>query len=307
MSEADPTARTLTLPDGRTLGYALFGAGTGPLVVYLNGTMGSRLEARVADGVGRRLGFRVVGVDRPGHGLSTMHHPRRFAAFAEDVRALADHLGASTFGLVGFSGGGAHAAAIASRLRDRLSRLVLVCPAAPPDATQVQADRPLGLRLTIALIRFTVLHLWLFAALLGWFVRRQGEAFFARMIRFLPVAGDRTALAQPWFRQLFADSWREGVRQGARGIARDLALQLRPWDVPAADPRCPVHQWYGKHDEVAPPSTAMYYETVFPRATTHILDGEAHLLLWNHVDEVFAPFAAAADGPRALDPVAPGT
>src|SRR4051812_48659276 len=95
--------QTMQLRDGRTLAYSGFGAETGSTILYFNGTMGSRLEARIFDGEARRLGLRVIGLDRPGHGLSSAQPDRTFASWVEDVRELADSLGLERFGVMGLS------------------------------------------------------------------------------------------------------------------------------------------------------------------------------------------------------------
>ena len=70
------TDNTITLADGRRLGYAEFGDTMGKPVLYFHGFPSSRLEAAGFDDIARRVGARVVGVDRPGFGL-----PRGAGAF----------------------------------------------------------------------------------------------------------------------------------------------------------------------------------------------------------------------------------
>lgn len=281
---------TIRLRDGRTLGFAAYGAAGGRPVLYLSGTMGSRLEAELFDAHATRLGLAVIGVDRPGHGLSSPQPGRTFAAFAEDLRELADALGLERFALMGLSGGGAHAAAAAAVLGARVSHLTLLSAAGPPDAPGVAEARPLALRATIGLARWTVVHLWLLAALLGVAVRARGGKFFAALRTGVP--GDARALAQPEFRRILAASWAEGTRPGAIGVARDLRLQLRPWDVEVKDPGCPVELWFGALDSTTPPALAAFYERTYARAALRSFEDEGHLLLGNHAAEILAAIAA---------------
>lgn len=291
MAEAK-RSRQLLLPDGRRLAFVEYGASAGPLVVYLHGTMGSGVEAVLGHEVCVRLGLRLVGVDRPGHGESTDDRPRTFARFARDIAALADHLDAAQFGLVGWSGGGAHAAAIASVLGARVSRLALVCPAAPLDVRGVQAERSVGPRLAIGLVRFTTLHLWLLAAVLRWCVRRWGAGFFLKVRRGTRVPGDVRALSDAAFREALAASWTRGSMNGAGPIARDVALQLRRWDVAPADPGCPVDLWFGRHDGTAPPATSRFYEGISADVRTTVFEDDGHLLPGTHAEAVFSKFAS---------------
>jgi len=88
----DKTSSTLTLPDGRKLGYAQYGDLTGVPVVLHHGLAGSRFGAAAFHEVGKQLGARIIGVDRPGMGLSSAHPSRTLLGFAKDVENLTDHL-----------------------------------------------------------------------------------------------------------------------------------------------------------------------------------------------------------------------
>ena len=132
-SSAAETEHRLRLADGRTLACLEFGDPAGPPVLYFHGYPGSRLEARVAADAARRLGLRLLAVDRPGFGQSTFQAGRTVGGWAADVAALADHLALERFSLVGVSGGAPYALACAAQLSHRLARVALVCPLGPLD------------------------------------------------------------------------------------------------------------------------------------------------------------------------------
>ena len=83
----------LRLSDGRTLGYAQFGAPDGQPLFVFHGSPGSRLQVRAAHGPALARGIRIIAPDRPGLGLSTRLPGRRVADWPNDVRELADALG----------------------------------------------------------------------------------------------------------------------------------------------------------------------------------------------------------------------
>lgn len=108
-------ARTMKLPDGRTLGYAEYGPKDAPALFLFHGLPGSRLaveelwpgpsaatttasatsegDTRDADGSDGGPGqVRVIAPDRPGMGLSDHQPGRRISDWAADVAALADAL-----------------------------------------------------------------------------------------------------------------------------------------------------------------------------------------------------------------------
>ena len=116
---------TMTLPDGRTLAYTEIGAPGGPVALYFHGAPGSRLELVALDEAFAAVGVRVVTPDRPGYGGSTPRRGRTTADWADDVAALADHLGVERFAVMGLSSGGPYAVACASLLGDRVTGAIV--------------------------------------------------------------------------------------------------------------------------------------------------------------------------------------
>jgi pimeloyl-ACP methyl ester carboxylesterase len=86
------TSDTLTLPDGRKLGYAQYGSPTGKAILYQHGFPGSRLEASQHHDLCVELGLRIIAIDRPGHGWSTRHPTSKLLDWPKDVECLANHL-----------------------------------------------------------------------------------------------------------------------------------------------------------------------------------------------------------------------
>src|SRR4051794_14295837 len=101
----------VVLADGRTVSYAELGDPAGAPVIYLHGTPSSRLDLVFKDAELRVRGLRVVGVDRPGYGRSTIRSGMSLVDCAADVGEVAAALGFDRFGVLGISGGGPYAAA----------------------------------------------------------------------------------------------------------------------------------------------------------------------------------------------------
>ena len=80
----------------------------------------------------RRLGFRLISPDRWGHGLSDAPQDAAWLGdYAADIVDFAQALNLSCFGVVGISGGGPCAVALASQLPERVKALALVAPRGP--------------------------------------------------------------------------------------------------------------------------------------------------------------------------------
>jgi pimeloyl-ACP methyl ester carboxylesterase len=78
---------------------------------------GSRLEAGLLAAPAGQLGIRLIGVDRPGLGVSTYQPRRRLLDWPRDITALADHLALHWLAVLGLSGGGSYALACARSIR----------------------------------------------------------------------------------------------------------------------------------------------------------------------------------------------
>ncbi len=69
----------------------------------------------------------MIGIDRPGYGLSTPLPGRSIADWVPDGIAVADHLGIDRFVAVGVSTGGAYALALAALHPDRVLGVLACC------------------------------------------------------------------------------------------------------------------------------------------------------------------------------------
>ena len=276
------------LADGRTLACLQLGDPTGPPVLYFHGFPGSRLEARVAAAAAGRLGLRMLAVDRPGFGQSTLQPGRTVGAWAADIAALADQLALGRFSIVSISGGAPYALACAAMLSDRLDRIALLCPLGPLD---VVADRQGMLaqdRLLLALAAHAPpLARGAVRALAHW-MRQDAE----RYIRFM-LAGmgspDRDLFADPGYHSLMKESSREALRQGGAGAAWELMLIARPWDFRLQDVRMPVSLWQGLVDQILPAAMARRLAAALPDCNARYFPGEGHLsLVARHISAALA-------------------
>jgi pimeloyl-ACP methyl ester carboxylesterase len=73
----------------------------------VHGGPGSRLEPAYLRREASEAGLRIIGIDRPGYGLSRPQPGRTIAGWVPGALAVADHLGIGPFAAVGTSTGGA--------------------------------------------------------------------------------------------------------------------------------------------------------------------------------------------------------
>jgi pimeloyl-ACP methyl ester carboxylesterase len=117
----------VVLPDGRSVGYVDFGPEGQVPVLWCHGGPGSRFEPQGTAPAAASAGFRLVGIDRPGYGTSTLQPGRTIPGWVGDGLAVADQLGLERFLVVGVSTGGAYALALAARAPERVLGVVACC------------------------------------------------------------------------------------------------------------------------------------------------------------------------------------
>src|SRR5687768_7550704 len=111
---------TVRLSSGRTVGFADHGRPGDTAVIWCHGGPGSRLEPAYVAPAAAAAGLRLVGIDRPGYGLSTPEPGRTIGGWVAEALTVADHLGIDRFATVGISTGGAYALAAAALAPDRV-------------------------------------------------------------------------------------------------------------------------------------------------------------------------------------------
>lgn len=119
--------QTIGLAGGRTVGFADYGPADARAVLWCHGGPGSRLEPAYLRREASEAGLRIIGIDRPGYGLSTPQPGRTIAGWVPEALAVADHLGIGPFAAVGISTGGAFALALAALAPERVLGVVACC------------------------------------------------------------------------------------------------------------------------------------------------------------------------------------
>lgn len=289
----DSLDRTLTLEDGRTLGYREYGDPAGIPIFYFHGFPGSRIEARYMDEPGKELKARIIALDRPGMGLSSFQPRRRLVDWPLDVAQAADLLGIHRFSVAGMSGGGPYAAACARRLEDRLSTATIISglgPLTAPGIMKGMSTRTKVLSMAAVWARpVAQLTLWLLGRSL-----HNREKSIEQIYRSANEA-DRSLLDErPEIAEGLYESMREAYRQGAKGPRRELSLYARPWGLRLDRIRAPVFIYQGEADGSVPPTMARYQAERIPGSKATYWPGEGHFAGVRHAEDILDAIVSAA-------------
>jgi len=147
---SDRSDGLLTLPGGRSVGVAQFGRPQGAPVIWCHGGLSSRIDAALADAAAARTGLRLIALDRPGIGRSSLRRNDDLLRWPAIVAECADQLGLEGFGVVGWSAGGPYALACAYMLPARVRAVATI--AGMTAVTDRTRRRELGLGLDRRLI-----------------------------------------------------------------------------------------------------------------------------------------------------------
>lgn len=285
-----------TLPDGRRVAYRRFGDVAGAPIIALHGTPGSRLKYAMADAAGQAAGLALISIDRWGYGMSDAPPRPSLAAFAKDIRDFADRIGLARFGVLGVSGGGPYAAAVAAELGERIAALALVAPVGPITGAPISpALSPFhhlafrGLARTPGAMR---LIFGGFRHLIG---RRDG-ALAMRLASSRAAAVDRRMLCRPYERQSLIDAFRAGLEPGAIGPAIDMTLFGRAWDIAPERIVSPSRLWIGSADRHVPVTAARLLAARIPGCVHTDLDGAGHYWVMQNMPEVLGWLASHCGG-----------
>jgi pimeloyl-ACP methyl ester carboxylesterase len=275
----------LRLPDGRTLGFCVYGEPAGMPVVFLHGTPGSRYQIAFAHEVCRGLGVALIAPDRWGYGLSEAPRDAILGTYADDMAALMDHLGHARFCIGGVSGGGPYAAAVAACLASRVLAVAFVSPVGPI------ADAGLGPALSLAhRFNFTVLPRFpgvVTTAFRGfrWSVRRTPR-MAARLLTSRAARIDKQLIARADVSKRILGSFDEGLRPGTSGPQIDLSIFSRPWGIDLARISAPARVWIGGADRDVPIAAVRALAQRIPHCVVTELPEEGHLWVVSHNADV---------------------
>jgi pimeloyl-ACP methyl ester carboxylesterase len=287
----------VTINDGRRMGYAEFGQPHGRAVVWLHGTPGARRQIPEQARVFAHLhDVRLVGLDRPGIGLSTPYVYPQIRAFASDLASVADALGIDDLGVVGLSGGGPFALAAGADLGHRVRAIGVlggVAPARGPDAIDGGLVA-LGVRLS-PVLRWGRVPLGVTLAAVLRTVKPLASPAVDLYARLSPE-GDRRLLGRPEVKAMFIDDLFRGHPRQFEGPIADVIDFTRDWGFRISDVTVPVVWWHGDADHIIPFAHGQHVVDRLPHAELRVMPGESHLGGFGIAEEIMGTLLAVWDG-----------
>jgi pimeloyl-ACP methyl ester carboxylesterase len=290
------TEQRMMLKDGRTLGFAEYGDPNGQPVLEFHGWPGSRMEAWNYDEAGRKVGARVIGIDRPGFGISTYKQGYRVIDWPSDVLEFANTLGLERFAVAGISSGSPYALACARFIPERLSACAVVSGISPLKVEGENLNpRHYIYSTEIKVARLAnALPLVAYAAL--WYISRQIRKDPDKaMKQFMDAPpSDLELLKDEVAKRNFQLTIAECSRGGLKGPIASIGLEVKDWGFRLQDITMHVSLWQGEVDNLVFPAAADYMASKLPNHTLHRIPDAGHLtVVARHAEEVLRKLLAA--------------
>ncbi len=250
-----------------------------------HGTPGSRTQLAFDEATVTTAGVRFICLDRPGYGFSTFQPRRRLTEWPRDVEHLADHLGISSFAVLGASGGGPHAAVCGALLGERVRGVSIVSGVGPLANPDVRASLGKGMQQVAKLATRRSPVLTALLRLQSEASRRWPAKAFDTSLRRLP-ASDIDILTRPAIRHVMEQSAVNASRTVSRAQAQDFELFASDWGFDLGSIAAPVHLWQGDADTVVPPLHADVLHRSIPQSTLRTVPGGGHFLIIDYLSEI---------------------
>jgi pimeloyl-ACP methyl ester carboxylesterase len=265
---------SLELKDGRQLGFAEYGDPDGKPIFYFHGLPGSRLEAGHLHEVAVANSFRLIGLDRPGMGLSSIEPKRSILSWVADVEAFADFMSIDKFSIIGHSGGAPFVAACAYKIPHRLNGAAIVSGMAPFEIPEVTASLALGQQIVNRIINAIPWVANLMMKLTS--IMLNKPSMLKQMLKQMPEV-DQLVFREPESSKAIIDATKEAFRSGVYGTSQEIVLTLKPWEFKLENITHPISIWQGGLDKQAPEMHAKIYAKLVPNGNLMFFKDEGHL------------------------------
>jgi pimeloyl-ACP methyl ester carboxylesterase len=282
--------QTISLPDGRQVGYLIIGKGKP--VFYFHGTASSRLEVLLLKELTRKKKLQIIGIDRPGAGLSAFAPKKSLQDFNADINHVSNHLGIDRFAVLGWSGGGPYALTYLAFFPESVTRAVIVgSPALPFDVSTAHNSSLARFAMKFPALGMLALKR-LQARVLN--ANKDVEAFLQskkgkKMLENWSKEDAKFFADKAWATLMYA-SMAEAFRQGDNGVKavfQEHQLFMKTWPKEVSKiPSGKVDVWQGTDDKTCRVDNAYRIVKAVPGAHLEIFAGKGHCVMFDNMEKL---------------------
>jgi pimeloyl-ACP methyl ester carboxylesterase len=255
---------------------------------WFHGTPGGRRQiAPEARMVAQDLGIRLIVLERPGIGESTVHLYGHVAEWADDLEVIADQLGIDRFACVGLSGGGPYVLACAARFPGHMVAGAVLGGVAPTRGPDAIGGGAIGLARHFAPWVEPVRGLAARSLHLGTRCLLPLRSQLFDLYMLISPEGDQRVFRRPEMKEMFLDDLVRSSRTRLDAPILDLLLFARHWGFSLRDIRVPIRFWHGDADNIVPLAHATHMAALVADSELRVRHGESHLGALDAANEVF--------------------
>ena len=281
---------TLELPDGRLLGFGIFGDPEGYPTLYFHGWPGSRFEGRMLNPVTKDARIKLIAIDRPGIGLSSKQKERTLLDWPTDIIYLLDHLGINECIIIGHSGGAPYAYACAKSLPNERLTAIIITSGVGPVELGTNKMKPI-FRFGLFLVRKHPKFLkFLFRLFFYPNFKTLKRATLTSKIYYLRVPRrDKDCIKSQNGMESFILTNYNVYLQDVTGTFQDLRIYATNWGFSLNELSLdvPLFLLHGEKDEVVPIQMAKSAADCLENCTSYFFPEESHFSTpFNHLGEI---------------------
>ncbi|MFK7850945.1 MAG: alpha/beta hydrolase [Akkermansiaceae bacterium] len=241
---------------GKFLAWNEFGEPSGTPVFYYHGWPSSRLQARLAHNLARDRNIRLISMDRPGIGKSTLIQNRKLEDWPPLIARFADHLQIEKFGQIGVSGGGPYVLACAAKIPERLIGSAVLAGMVPLPFTNHGKEGLHPIYRTLIPLRKLPSPLFGLGFRIAAFTCKSPPDSFPMnlLVKSLSKQDRDIMLHSQQIWEVLTRSFTEGVvsSSGGQGVMTDSEIYLSESQIIPEEITHPIHYWHGGDDKNIP-------------------------------------------------------
>ncbi len=278
----EPSDRVL-LSTNHQIAYQEYGSALGFPMFYFHDSGSSRLECTFFHSAAKAFGYRLIAVDRPGIGCSDFYSDACPETFAQDVIELANLLEIEKFAVLSLGSGGIFALMLAYHFKHRVTEVLSL--GGVPGSSFKEAEQKSTLARYWQKIAPRAVNLFIRAK---YALPRENSYHSIDQIKKLLCDSDQRALQKSKTSSILDLDQREVMRQGARGLAQDLANCYRKLDFMLENLEVPVTIWQGKSDHLSMRTDCEFMRSRIPTSRYFRVPNRGYFFFLEGMDSVFA-------------------
>lgn len=266
------------------LHYAVYGDTSGYPVIYCHGYPGSHKECPFPEDLLQAQQLCFIVVERPGYGHSSGTIEPLLNNWIDIIQQIIETQNFDNYAVMGFSGGGLYAQAIAAsaKLNAKINKLVLAASASPLMGQGEFAGILPSYKDLYELARFDAAALQTtLAALLN-----DADAFWELFLSNLPDA-DKQSIKNNNMTEILKKNFYHAALNGSKGLYQDVLMHVKPWTFNPSAITCPSLLLHSTEDVNIPVAMCEDLANTINLSETKISDDKGHYCYLDNATEIF--------------------